>query len=289
MYPRNSKVIPEDSKSIEHYTTSEMDPNRDNDFHVRRGIICVHEPAPSFPKTPSPTSESTPKDGKEKRQKRQRRQNHHSILVQLPSLLLPIRIMSVTSKRPPRDTSKNEPELKLKPKSPLPQDLLTKSAVLRSQRKNLVIHAAANYNRQNETRGGRARRRRHAEGFCVADLDAQLADDRQVELCLGGTVLCHLQGVEGGCFGGGELLAESGDGDVGVVEGRLVGGGGGGGVHGGAGREGGGSLCAVASLVVGFSVLSGVWLVGMLMLAGRCECKMVMGACECVCYDDRRR
>jgi hypothetical protein len=66
MYPRNSKVIPEDSKSIEHYTTSEMDPNRDNDFHVRRGIVCVHEPAPSFPKTPSPTSESTPKNGQEK-------------------------------------------------------------------------------------------------------------------------------------------------------------------------------------------------------------------------------
>jgi hypothetical protein len=66
MYPRNSKVIPEDSKSIEHYTTSEMDPNRDNDLHVRRGIICVHEPAPSFPKTPSQTSESTPKNGQEK-------------------------------------------------------------------------------------------------------------------------------------------------------------------------------------------------------------------------------
>jgi hypothetical protein len=25
------------------------------------------------------------------------------------------------------------------------------------------------------------------------------------------------------------------------------------------------------------------------MLAGRCECERVMGACECVCYDDRGR
>jgi hypothetical protein len=99
MYPRNSKVIPEDSKSIEHYTTSEMDPNRDNDLHVRRGIICVHEPAPSFPKTPSPH----PKTAKKNRQKRKRRQNHHSGLALL-LLLLPRNAKSVTSKRPPRDT-----------------------------------------------------------------------------------------------------------------------------------------------------------------------------------------
>ena len=89
-----------------------------------------------------------------------------------------------------------------------------------------------------------------------------------MELCLAGTVLRHLLGVEGGCFGDGELLAESGDGDVSIVEGRLIGGGGGG-VHGGAGREEG-SLCAVASLVVGFSLFSLVcgWLICRCWLAG---------------------
>jgi hypothetical protein len=65
---------------------------------------------------------------------------------------------------------KNEP--KLKPKGHLPQELLTKSPVLCSQHKNLLVHAAAICDRQNETRMGGAGRRRHASGFCVADFDA---------------------------------------------------------------------------------------------------------------------
>jgi hypothetical protein len=66
LYSSISEVIPEGSKSIQNHTATEMFSSRENAFHVRGGIICVHEPAPSFPKTPSPTSESTPKNGHEK-------------------------------------------------------------------------------------------------------------------------------------------------------------------------------------------------------------------------------
>jgi len=84
-----------------------------------------------------------------------------------------------------------------------------------------------------------------------------------------GTVLRQLLGVEGGCFGDGELLAESGDGDVSMVERRLGGCGGGRAVvHGGAGRGGGLSVLLLLLLLGSlFSLVCG-WLICRCWLAG---------------------
>ena len=126
----------------------------------------MHKPSPSFPKTPSPTSESAPKCGTDKR-KRQREIRPRAAPSPSPPYTHNVSTKQKTAERKP---SKNEPQLK--PKSHLPQEWLTKSPVLCSQHKNLLVRAAAICDRKNETRVGWARRLRHASGLCVADFDA---------------------------------------------------------------------------------------------------------------------